>query len=81
MKRDGTEVKHSQTIKHWAGNVPRVDKQGEVINKLKPGYKEFDYDSGHYVGQVDKDGLPSGEGRLTWPTSQYDPGPWFKGRS
>ena len=60
VERDGTVVKHSQTIRHWAGNVPRVDDQGKVINRLKQGYKEFDHKGGHYVGQVDEDGLPSG---------------------
>ena len=49
-----------------------------MINK-KAGYVDIDIDGGQYVGQVDEDGLPSGEGKLTWTDGRSDKGPWFNG--
>ena len=50
-------------------------------DNLTKGYEDFDYKGGQYVGQVDEDGLPSGEGKLTWTDGLSNDGPWFKGES
>ena len=51
-----------------------------MIN-MKKGYVDIDYDGAQYIGQVDEDGLPSGEGKKIWTDGTYDGGPWFKGES
>ena len=79
---NGKLVKHTQTIRHWAGTIPRVNNKKElkVTNKTK-GYVDIYYRGGQYVGQVDEDGLPSGEGKMIDSNGDHDDGPWFKGES
>ena len=73
-------IKHTQTIRHWAGTIPRVkNKEDLKVTNKKKGYVDIDYEGAQYIGQVDEDGLPSGEGKLFFPNGVQDDGPWFKG--
>ena len=76
------DIKHTQIIRHWAGTIPRVNnkKDLKVTNKTK-GYVDIDFKGAQYIGQVDEDGLPSGEGKLILTNGESDDGPWFKGES
>ena len=79
VRMDGTVQKHTQTIKHWAGSIPVVDNEGKVIKRTPAGYVDIDFEGGQYIGQVDEDGVPHGEGKKINPDGKEFDGSWFKG--